>query len=204
MTSGAQAHQSAANVLAPNLSLDLALTASPESSPARAAATDHPDNSNAANAAPPGVKQAALSNAPGSIEQQPDAPQTGSVQPTLHSLLGKDGDTVDSQGSFLVSKDVQSVHQHVNSAGKHGLSVVSKDVQSEQQHARQPFRREQQDQDGVTRPRHGLSDPNKRLLAQMGSSSAANASRELMQEVGARANVQGLLQASHQLFDSPC
>ena len=40
----------------------------------------------------------------------------------------------------------------------------------------------------------GLADPNKRLLARMGSSSAANASLHMMQEAGDRANVQGLLQ----------
>lgn len=43
-------------------------------------------------------------------------------------------------------------------------------------------------------PMVGLADPNKRLLARMGSSSAANASLQMMQEVGDRANVQGLLQ----------
>ena len=40
----------------------------------------------------------------------------------------------------------------------------------------------------------GLTDPNKRLLAKMGSSNAAGASPQLMHEIGARASVQGLLQ----------
>lgn len=55
----------------------------------------------------------------------------------------------------------------------------------------------------------GLADPNKRLLARMGSSNAAGASVQLMHEVGVRASIQGVLQvwiqsSSCNLAVGPC
>lgn len=43
-------------------------------------------------------------------------------------------------------------------------------------------------------PVRGLADPNKRLLAKMGSHAPSDVSKQLLQEVAARSHVQGLLQ----------
>ena len=45
-------------------------------------------------------------------------------------------------------------------------------------------------------PVRGLADPNKRLLAKMGSQAPADVSKQLMQEVAARSHVDALLQVS--------
>lgn len=48
----------------------------------------------------------------------------------------------------------------------------------------------------VGEPVRGLADPNKRLLAKMGSQAPADVSKQLLQEVAARAHVETLLQVS--------
>ncbi len=50
------------------------------------------------------------------------------------------------------------------------------------------------DQQGFREPVRGLADPNKRLFAKMGSEVPGHVSMQLLQEVGARSHVQGLLQ----------
>ena len=53
---------------------------------------------------------------------------------------------------------------------------------------------DQGDQQGFREPVRGLADPNKRLFAKMGSEVPGQVSMQLLQEVGARSHVQGLLQ----------
>lgn len=48
----------------------------------------------------------------------------------------------------------------------------------------------------VAEPVRGLADPNKRLLAKMGSQAPADVSKQLMQQVAARSHVEALLQVS--------
>ncbi|DBA77663.1 TPA: hypothetical protein ACH3X1_009459 [Trebouxia sp. C0004] len=65
--------------------------------------------------------------------------------------------------------------------------------------ARQPKTQQVQDKDqgdqqGFREPVRGLADPNKRLFAKMGNEVPGHVSMKLLQEVGARSHVQGLLQ----------
>ncbi len=54
--------------------------------------------------------------------------------------------------------------------------------------------KDQGDQQGIREPVRGLADPNKRLFAKMGNEVPGQVSMQLLQEVGARSHVQGLLQ----------
>ena len=60
------------------------------------------------------------------------------------------------------------------------LDSGSHDLQMGGQHAVEPLR--------------GLADPNKRLLAKMGSQAPSDVSKQLLQEIGARSQMEGLLQ----------
>lgn len=103
-------------------------------------------------------------------EQAPSVSQSSHMQPTLQNLLGTDADAITA-------------------------NTTESSLQPEALHSEQLSRTEQQEpKENEAAPVTGLADPNKRLLAKMGSSHAADASKQMMQEVGDRANVRGLLE----------
>lgn len=73
----------------------------------------------------------------------------------------------------------------------HDLPLQSKGEQVQDQAGGQEKQQEN------TVPVRGLADPNKRLLAKMGGEVAGEVSKQLLQEVGARSHVHGLLQVSN-------
>lgn len=159
-----------ASISAVSPSPTAALTAAPGLLPAYAAATEQPDSGIAAYAAHTGAKPLASSNTVAVPKQSPSVSQSSNLQPIMQNLLGTDADT--------------------DTADTTKSSLQPEALRSEQLSGT-----EQQEPKGdEAAPVTGLADPNKRLLAKMGSSRAADASKQMMQEVGARANVRGLLE----------
>ena len=62
------------------------------------------------------------------------------------------------------------------------------------QHVQSPSHVQSQSHVAESEPVRGLADPNKRLLAKMGSHAPSDVSKQLLQEVAARSHVEGLLQ----------
>ena len=62
------------------------------------------------------------------------------------------------------------------------------------QHVQTPSHAQTAAHGAESEPVRGLADPNKRLLAKMGSRAPSDVSKQLLQEVAARSHVEGLLQ----------
>lgn len=97
-----------------------------------------------------------------------------------------------------------AVHAHSSKEGMQGpVSTAQLAMQSEAetvktavdvQHVQNPAHIEVLPRVVESEPVRGLADPNKRLLAKMGSNVPSDVSKQLLQEVAARSHVQGLLQ----------
>ena len=62
------------------------------------------------------------------------------------------------------------------------------------QHVQTPSQAQTPSRAAESIPVKGLADPNKRLLAKMGSQAPSDVSKQLLQEVAARSRIEGLLQ----------
>lgn len=137
---------------------------------------------------------------------------------TAGSELGGDTSAIESAVLDGSSADVQ---MYVNSAGQEITSpanltgtVTSAASSSEEaqglalslQPAMQPVESGSESHKGVQQsdePVRGIADPNKQLLAKMGRQVPAEVSKQLLQEVGARSHIEGLLQVS-MAYDMTC
>lgn len=145
----------------------------------------------AATAQPIGslVVDAAIGSGQEQLQQPPGGATSSHVhdpalQPVIQNLPAADADAGHAPGKRLLSFDETSDEREAHDA-------------------EQPPCHEHRNGDDKMQPVFGLVDPNKRLLAQMGGSSAVDASQQMMQEVAARSDVQGLLQASNLHPDMP-
>ena len=100
---------------------------------------------------------------------------------------------------LVVNSTGESQPQPVDLTGLVATAMDSSEHAQGLELAMQPKMQQGQDEDGggqqgFREPVRGLADPNKRLFAKMGSEVPGQVSMQLLQEVGARSHVQGLLQ----------
>ena len=155
---------------------------------------------------------------------QPPAAHGEAAAAAAAPQLGQDssaaGSAVHSVGLAAVSKQIDSAGQETTApANLTGTAVSSAKRSQERMHRLAPagelaaqkggetdktavdVQHVQTSSDAQTlshaaeaEPVRGLADPNKRLLAKMGSHAPADVSKQLLQEVAARSHVEGLLQ----------
>ena len=161
-------------------------TAAHDGPTAAAAAPQLGHGSPAAESAMQGISSAAV------LEGIDSAGKETTVPADLTGLLASPAHgSKDMQGLVPVG---QSAMQPAEATDKPAMDV---------QHDKGPFMTSlAHEAPGVTslsqagEPVRGLADPNKRLLAKMGSHAPSDVSKQLLQEVAARSHVQGLLQVS--------
>ncbi len=141
------------------------------------------------------VTAAPLAAAVASEPAQPSLvqPQSDSVVAS-ETLLHSSADV-----PLVVNSTGESQPQPVDLTGLVATGVDSSEHAQGLELALQPKMQQGQeedggDQQGFREPVRGLADPNKRLFAKMGSEVPGQVSVQLLQEVGARSHVQGLLQ----------
>lgn len=152
---------------------------------------------------------------------QPNAAPGESTAATAASQLGQDTTVagsamrMHSNSSAAVSRDVGSAGQQttspedltgINASPAHSSQLVPAGELAMQQGEEtdktaadvQPVQTPPHVQSllhiAESEPVRGLADPNKRLLAKMGSNAPSDVSKQLLQEVAARSQVEGLLQ----------
>ena len=155
---------------------------------------------------------------------QPTAAHGKSAAAAAAPQLGQDspaaGSAMQSIGSAAVSKEIDCAGQETTApADVTGIAASSAHTSQERMHRLAPAGELAAQTEGETdktavdvqhmqtpshaqslshaaeaEPVRGLADPNKRLLAKMGSQTPADVSKQLLQEVAARSHVEGLLQ----------
>lgn len=165
--------------------------------PSAAVGQDHMDPASAVAQSSPQPFAAAVAAEPLDAAVAAEPAQPSSVQPHSDSAAA-------SELLLHSSADMPLV---VNSTGESqpqpahltGLVATAVDSSEHAHGLEHPYIQQGQneglgDQQGFREPVRGLADPNKRLFAKMGSEVPGQVSMQLLQEVGARSNVQGLLQ----------
>ena len=130
------------------------------------------------------------------VQQSPQP--TGSTPPLSSSAVESHTPT-DSNAAVALTSDSTGQPQPADLSGVLATAVDSTGSAQDSELSVQPLVQQRQEEDPgnqheKSEPVRGLADPNKRLLARMGSEVPADVSKQLMQEVGARSQVQGLLQ----------
>lgn len=138
---------------------------------------------------------AALPTTVASAEQAPAAPAdlTGIVT-TVGSITSQDAE----QLRLAMQPSVQPAD--LTGIISTAQSTTGQDTQQPSMQSAQGSNKLQSSLQPVGEPVRGLADPNKRLLAKMGSQAASDVSKQLLQEVAARSHVEGLLQVSTSLW----
>ena len=140
------------------------------------------------------------------------APQLGQGSPAAKPAMQSSGSAAVPQGIELTVQgtpaDITGIaasHAHNDEEDMQGGAVATAQLtmQSEEktdqtavdvQHVQNPAYVQALPRVVESEPVRGLADPNKRLLAKMGSHAPSDVSTQLLQEVAARSHVQGLLQ----------
>ena len=161
------------------------------------AVKQQPPQPSAASASAPGLSAAAASGSVQSVQLE------SSTQPQMGSAMGSDTSTGSSNAviPLAVGSTGQQQPPPADFTGLVATAVDSSEYAQGLEPAMQLMRKQGQGQEEdqgmqqeFSEPVRGLADPNKRLLAKMGSEVPADVSKQLLQELGARAQVQGLLQ----------
>ena len=159
-----------------------------------------PDHSDPATAVgqPNAAVVTASEGSKAAVQQSP--PPTGSTPPLSSSAVESHTPT-DSNAAVALTSDSTGQPQPADFklSGVLATAVDRTGSTQDSEVSVQPLVQQRQEGDPgnqheKSEPVRGLADPNKRLLAKMGSEVPADVSMQLMQEVGARSQVQGLLQ----------
>ncbi len=142
---------------------------------------------------------AAVTAAPLAAAVASEPAQPSLVQPHSDSELASELLLHSADVPLVVNSTGESQPQPVDLTGLVATAVDSSEHAQGLELALQPKMQQGQDEDGgdqqvFREPVRGLADPNKRLFAKMGSEVPGQVSMQLLQEVGARSHVQGLLQ----------